>query len=94
MLNSEHISALLRAYSSCKEGNLKNDMRVVIMEAVCEYVNIPFTYERDIYTKLTSKEKELASNGQRIAAIKEVRARTGFGLKEAKDLVDKFYPPV
>jgi len=29
-------------------------------------------------------------NGRRIAAIKELRAQTGWGLREAKDYIDKY----
>jgi ribonuclease BN (tRNA processing enzyme) len=43
--------------------------------------------------KLSEAEHNLACGGNKIMAIKEVRARTGMGLKEAKDLVEKFYPP-
>ena len=42
---------------------------------------------------LSEEEHDLAKNGQKIAAIKEVRTRTNMGLKEAKDLVEKFFPP-
>ena len=37
---------------------------------------------------LTSEEASLCKDGQRIAAIKLVRARLQIGLKEAKDIVD------
>lgn len=43
--------------------------------------------------QLTEAEHAIAKAGNKINAIKEVRARTGLGLKEAKDLVEKFYPP-
>ena len=39
---------------------------------------------------LTENEKALAREGQKIAAVKELRSRTGFSLKESKDLID-FY---
>ncbi len=44
--------------------------------------------------RLTDEEHELVKNNQKIHAIKSVRMRTGLGLKDAKDLVDKYYPPV
>ena len=31
--------------------------------------------------------------GHKIQAIKEVRSQTGWGLKEAKEYIDKFFPP-
>lgn len=37
--------------------------------------------------------RKLAADGQRIAAIKLLRERTGLGLKEAKDLLDQTVPP-
>lgn len=39
---------------------------------------------------LTSFEIEMATKGDKIAAIKAVRARTSLGLRESKDLVDSF----
>jgi len=39
---------------------------------------------------LTETERELLRGGKKIQAIKEVRQRTGLGLKEAKDLADAF----
>lgn len=35
---------------------------------------------------------ELIRTGQKIAAIKEVRTQTGWGLKEAKEYIDKYLP--
>jgi len=40
--------------------------------------------------ELTEEEKELANSGQRIFAIKSMRARLGIGLMEAKDCVEYF----
>ena len=42
---------------------------------------------------LSEEEHQLAKSGQKIAAIKSIRTRINMGLKEAKDLVEKFYPP-
>lgn len=39
---------------------------------------------------LTPQEMGLISGNQKIMAIKEVRARTGLGLKHAKDLVEAY----
>jgi ribosomal protein L7/L12 len=36
---------------------------------------------------------QYASNGEKILAIKEIRALFGTGLKESKDIVDAFCPP-
>lgn len=41
---------------------------------------------------LTANEHKLCAEGRKINAIKEVRARTGLGLADSKDLVEKFYP--
>ena len=41
-------------------------------------------------TSLTAHEKTLVVQGSVIPAIKEVCARTGLGLKEAKDVVDEY----
>lgn len=41
---------------------------------------------------LTPEEHDLMVSGKKILAIKSVRDRTNAGLKEAKDLVEKFYP--
>lgn len=38
---------------------------------------------------LDDTERRLIAEGKKIAAIKHVRARTGFGLKEAKDVVER-----
>lgn len=43
-------------------------------------------------SKLTASERECAIRGQRIVAIKSVRERTGFGLRDAKELVDREVP--
>lgn len=45
-------------------------------------------YARDEEVLLTKNEKALINAGRIIDAIKEVRCRTGLGLKEAKDRVD------
>jgi len=39
---------------------------------------------------LTSTEIEYVNAGRIISAVKELRARTGLGLKESKDIVDAF----
>ncbi len=39
---------------------------------------------------LTAEEAELVQNGKKIEAIKLYHERTGEGLKEAKDAVDRF----
>lgn len=39
---------------------------------------------------MTPDEKAMLASGDKIGAIKQVRWRTGLGLKEAKDLVDNF----
>jgi hypothetical protein len=39
---------------------------------------------------LSANEMQLVNEGQVIQAIKEHRVRTGSGLKEAKDIVDKY----
>lgn len=43
---------------------------------------------------LTQEERGLVESNNKIAAIKSVRHRTGMGLREAKELVERFYPPV
>jgi hypothetical protein len=43
-------------------------------------------------TIMTDEEKAVAGRGNKIEAIRMVRNRTGLGLKEAKDLVYKFFP--
>jgi ribosomal protein L7/L12 len=40
--------------------------------------------------ELNSYEKELLDNKQAIEAIKSLRARTGLGLKDAKDKADEY----
>jgi ribosomal protein L7/L12 len=40
--------------------------------------------------KLSADVRRLADDGQKIEAIKLLRAQTGFGLKEAKDAVDAY----
>jgi hypothetical protein len=39
---------------------------------------------------LTKSERDHVHNQKYIQAIKDVRARTGLGLREAKDVVDKY----
>jgi hypothetical protein len=39
---------------------------------------------------LSESEKAFARADQKIAGIKEIRARTGIGLKEAKDLIEHY----
>ncbi len=48
----------------------------------------PFLSATDV---LTDGEHRLMKLGKKIECIKAVRFRTGLGLKEAKDLVEKFY---
>jgi hypothetical protein len=42
---------------------------------------------------LSPEEHEMARNNELIRAIKHVRERLGISIREAKDLVDKAYPP-
>lgn len=42
----------------------------------------------DMFNGLTRKEWDELAAGRKIHAIKQVRERTGLGLKEAKDMVD------
>lgn len=42
---------------------------------------------------LLAQEIETLKAGNKIEAIKMVRERTGLGLRDAKDLVDKAFPP-
>lgn len=42
----------------------------------------------NIHSDLTERERTLIANNQQIHAIKEVRARTGLSLKEAKNVTD------
>lgn len=42
---------------------------------------------------MTKEEHDYVKAGNRIAAVKSVRERCGLGLREAKDIVDKNYPP-
>lgn len=41
-------------------------------------------------TRFTQDEVNMILQGRKIDAIKKVRERTGYGLKEAKDLVESF----
>jgi hypothetical protein len=41
---------------------------------------------------ITAAERNCLERGHRIVAIKSIRERTGFGLKEAKELADKLVP--
>lgn len=41
-------------------------------------------------TRFTQEEANVIVSGRKIEAIKMVRARTGYGLKEAKDLVESY----
>ena len=56
------------------------------------FVEAPATTVFPSGSKLTASERECAIRGQRIVAIKSVRERTGFGLRDAKELVDKEVP--
>jgi len=49
-------------------------------------------YNRVDDQTLTLAEHQLMKMGHKIEAIKSVRSRTKLGLKESKDLVEKFYP--
>ena len=42
---------------------------------------------------LNAYERQLCENNRKIDAIKALRTRTGIGLKEAKEIVDKEFPP-
>lgn len=50
------------------------------------------TTEPTLTGGLLYAERELAAKGHRIAAIKSIRERTGMGLKDSKDLVDREVP--
>lgn len=43
--------------------------------------------------ELTKEEISVAESGDRMGAIKMIRARTGLGLKDAKDLMEDRVPP-
>ena len=49
---------------------------------------VPLT--TDLPPDVEREARGLANSGKKIAAIKLVREHTGLGLKEAKDLVDRF----
>lgn len=44
----------------------------------------------DEHDGLLEDERALIRRGKIIEAIKDIRARTGFGLREAKDVVDRY----
>ena len=56
----------------------------VDMRDIRQYCKHPFTDVSVIAAEIEMKRK--------IAAIKECRAQTGWGLKEAKEYIDKYYP--
>ena len=49
----------------------------------------PVLQGKSIY-ELTLNERQLVADGKPIMAIKSVRERTHLGLKEAKDIIDKY----
>lgn len=57
---------------------------------VSDLVNVALSHTNGMKHKLLPHEIQLIHDGQAIQAIKEVRARLGSGLKEAKDLVDAY----
>jgi hypothetical protein len=70
-------------------GERRREVGRIITDAVKELVE---DFDPNDQTRLSKDEHKLAVTGNKIAAIKSVRARTNMGLKEARDLVWKFYP--
>ncbi|MGC5626823.1 ribosomal protein L7/L12 [Georgenia sp. Z1344] len=61
-----------------------------IIRRLCERAGIrPADISPSTALELTASEQMLVQQGKKIEAIKEVRGRTGLGLKAAKDLVDR-----
>ena len=50
-------------------------------------MNYTFTKAED---ELTGEEKGQIFNGNRVQAIKSIRERTGLGLREAKEIADRY----
>ena len=65
----------------------------MFIQARRQYIEAQIAVKKVRDLTLTDYEKRLVDGDKKIFAIKEIRQRTGLGLKEAKDLVDAYAPP-
>lgn len=68
---------------------LEQDMLKNVRKYETGYVNPLYDIAPGLYD-LTTEERQLIADGKPIHAIKSVRERTKLGLKEAKDIVDRY----
>lgn len=61
---------------------------LICMEVIDKLNSAVVKHVYTVPTPLTDEEKQLALNGNKIGAIKEIRARTGLGLRDSKDSLD------
>jgi hypothetical protein len=68
----------------------RKDVRRPLEEAI--RAGLRYFFEDTNPPELTAEEHAMAQRNEKIPAIRVIRARTGLGLKEAKDLYEKSYP--
>jgi len=79
------------ASPSQRPGDLSKTLRRIEskLDRILEHLNLKYD-DLDNDPGLSATVKELAEQGQKIAAIKTYREQTGAGLKEAKDAVESY----
>lgn len=96
MIVADHIKALIDMFDAFGgEEDIQEDIGRAIVKATAKFVKgndgkedaKPATHE-----EMTDAEHNLAKEGKKISAIKEIRNRTGLGVRESKELYEKFYP--
>ena len=72
----------------------RNNLDSTDVEVLDNMIDIEVNQTEKVYASADSIERMLCAmqNDRRIEAIKEHRAMTGMGLKESKDVIEKYWP--
>lgn len=91
MQNNETVNALARWILELRERARTNvELAGILLDTMPEGVSFETIRKLgELKDGVTATELQLIREGKKIAAIKEIRTRTGFGLKESKELADK-----
>lgn len=87
-MSPEQIQQLMEIYQNTPV--YRRDLRQSLDDAI--RLGIKHFFEEQNPAALNAEEHDLAQTGQKILAIRKIRERTGLGLKEAKELLEREYP--
>lgn len=94
-LSIEQVASLIYAHQvDLRVPILHEELANKAFEAAIRFKKVADANQEKYYEDKFKVAREQLASGNRIAAIKEVRTATGLGLKEAKDMVDKWVEKV